>query len=62
MGNEAGKWLTKVDPHFGFLADMGFGNRDVDDSSFWSIWVQYRSDTAAVRISKSNEFVRSRSS
>lgn len=37
---------------------MGFGGRDVGDSSFWSIWVQYRSDTSAIRISKSNEFVR----
>lgn len=59
MGKEATKWLKTVDLHFGFLTDMGFAHRDVDDSSFWSIWVQYRSATSAVRISKSNEFARS---
>jgi len=37
MGKEAAKWLKQVDPHFGFLADVGFADRDVDDSSFWSI-------------------------
>jgi hypothetical protein len=58
MGKEAEKWVKQVDPHFGFLTQLGFGSRDVDDSSFWSIWVQYRSDTSAIRISKSNEFVR----
>jgi hypothetical protein len=59
MGKEATKWLEAVDPHFGFLADLGFAPRAVDDSSFWSVWVQYQSSTSAVRISKSNEFVRS---
>ena len=59
MGKEAAKWLKAVDPHFGFLAAHGFGRRDLDDSSFWSIWVQYQSETSAIRISKSNEFVRS---
>lgn len=58
MGREAARWLKAVDPHFGFLATEGFGSRDLDDSSFWSIWVQYRSETSAIRISKSNEFVR----
>ena len=59
MGQEATTWLNRVDPHFGFLAGMGFSGRDVDDSSFWEIWVQYRSETSAIRISKSNEFARS---
>jgi hypothetical protein len=59
MGQGAAKWLKTVEPHFGFLADIGFASREVDDSSFWSVWVQYRSETSAVRISKSNEFVRS---
>ena len=30
----------------------------MDDSSFWSLWVQFRSATAAIRVSKSNEFNR----
>jgi hypothetical protein len=58
MADMAAAWRKQVDPHFGFLADRGFSAVDVDDSSFWSLWVQYRSDTAAVRVSKSNEFVR----
>lgn len=58
MGKEAAKWLKAVDPYFGFLTGQGFGSRDLDDSSFWSIWAQYRSETSAIRISKSNEFVR----
>jgi hypothetical protein len=55
MGKTAEKWRKQVEPHFGFLSDHGFTVVDVDDSSFWSLWVQYRSGTAAVRISKSNE-------
>jgi hypothetical protein len=58
MGKDGEKWLERVEPHFGFLRSLGFGNVDTDDSSFWSIWVQYRSENSAVRISKSNEFVR----
>lgn len=52
------KWAAKVEPHFGFLVDHGFGQVETDDSSFWSIWVQYASGRAAVRISLSNEFRR----
>lgn len=59
MGREAAKWRKQVEPHFGFLAQSGFGGVEVDDSSFWSLWVQYRSEASAVRISKSNEFIRS---
>ncbi len=58
MGDEAEKWLNRVEPHFEFLHPLGFTDVDVDDSSFWSTWVQYRSATAAIRICKSNEFVR----
>jgi hypothetical protein len=58
MGKEAEKWAKEVDAHFGFLTQLGLDSRDVDHSSFWSSWVQYRSDTSAIRISKSNEFVR----
>jgi hypothetical protein len=43
----------------GFLINHGFTNVTTDDSSFWSLWVQYASGGAAVRISKSNEFRRS---
>ncbi|MDP9181819.1 MAG: hypothetical protein M3P04_03435 [Actinomycetota bacterium] len=43
----------------GFLIAHGFTRVTKDDSSFWSLWVQYASETAAVRISKSNEFRRS---
>ena len=59
MGKEAAKWLRQVEPHFGFLSCLGFTTIDVDDSSFWSTWVQYRSDTSAIRIELSREFVRS---
>lgn len=41
------------------MRETGFDRVDVDDSSFWSLWVQYRSKSAAVRISKSVEFTRS---
>lgn len=58
MGKTAEKWRKQVEPHFGFLYDHGFTTVDVDDSSFWSLWVQYRSGTVAVRISKSNETTR----
>jgi hypothetical protein len=58
MGRSAEKWARKVEPHFGFLRDAGFSRVEADDSSFWSLWVQYASPTAAVRISKSNEFIR----
>ncbi|MDX6240887.1 MAG: hypothetical protein QOG10_5707 [Kribbellaceae bacterium] len=54
----AAKWRTQVEPHFGYLTDFGFTTIEDDDSSFWSLWVQYRSETAAVRINKSNEFRR----
>lgn len=59
MERKAAKWRKQVEPHFGFLTQLGFGKVDVDDSSFWSLWVQYRSETSAIRISKSNEFIRS---
>jgi hypothetical protein len=59
MGKEAAKWLRQVEPHFGFLPRFGFTTIDVDDSSLWSTWVQYRSDTSAIRIELSREFVRS---
>jgi hypothetical protein len=59
MGKEAAKWHKIVEPHFGFLVQLGFATVAVDDSSFWSIWVQYRSETSAIRVSKSNEFIRS---
>jgi hypothetical protein len=59
MGKEAAKWLGLVEPHFRFLSSLGFTTIDVDDSSFWSTWVQYRSDTSAIRIELSREFVRS---
>jgi len=42
-----------------FLIGHGFTRVTKDDSSFWSLWVQYASNNAAVRISKSNEFRRS---
>ena len=58
MGKDAEKWRNRVEPHFGFVVDFGFGAVDVDDSSFWSMWVQYRSENSAIRISKSNEFNR----
>jgi hypothetical protein len=58
MGKEAAKWRKIVEPHFGFLVQLGFATVAVDDSSFWSIWVQYRSETSAIRVSKSNEFIR----
>ncbi len=58
MGKTAEQWRKQVEPHFGFLSDHGFTVVDVDDSSFWALWVQYRSGTAAVRISKSNETTR----
>jgi hypothetical protein len=45
MGKEAAKWLRQVEPHFGFLTRLGFTTIDVDDSSSWSTWAQYRSDT-----------------
>ncbi|WP_310963227.1 hypothetical protein [Nocardioides terrisoli] len=58
MGKAAAQWRKTVDIHFGYLKDFGFRRVDSDDSSFWSLWVQYRSPTAALRVSKSNEFVR----
>lgn len=58
MGIRANQWRETVEPTFGFLIDLGFVDVDVDDSSFWSLWVQYRSPAAAVRVSKSNEFTR----
>lgn len=58
MGRLANQWRETVEPTFGFLVDLGFEDVDVDDSDFWSLWVQYRSPTAAVRVSKSNEFTR----
>ncbi|MEO7259933.1 MAG: hypothetical protein ABI047_01465, partial [Jatrophihabitantaceae bacterium] len=54
----ATKWAAKVAPHFDFLKEHGFSRVNTDDSSFWSIWAQYSSDRAAVRISQSNEFRR----
>jgi hypothetical protein len=59
MGKDALKWRKMVELHFGFLTGLGFATIDVDDSSFWSLWVQYRSETSAIRISRSNEFIRS---
>jgi len=59
VGRQAEKWFETVDKHFGFLREARFTHLDTDDSSFWSLWVQYRSDSAAIRISKSNEFTRS---
>lgn len=59
VGKQAAKWHSAVDEHFGFVIRMGFTHVDVDDSSFWSIWTQYRSESAAIRISRSNEFTRS---
>ena len=59
MAKSAANWRQQVEPHFGFLVQSGFDKVDVDDSSFWSLWVQYRSATAAIRVSKSNEFIRS---
>ncbi len=58
MASRASEWRELVEPHFGFLTDLGFTSVEVDESSFWSLWVQYRSGTSAVRISKSNEFIR----
>ena len=36
----------------------GFSTADTDASSWWGTWVQYRSDRAAIRISRSIEFDR----
>ena len=58
MGKDAAEWRELVEPHFGFVAAFGFEAVDLDDGSFWSLWVRYRSPTAAIRISKSREFVR----
>lgn len=58
MGRAARQWAAKAEPHFGFLVAHGFDRVETDDSSFWSIWVQYASDRAAVQISQSNEFRR----
>ena len=58
MGEDATTWRELVEPHSGFVADFGFEAVDLDEGSFWSLWVQYRSPTAAIRISKSREFVR----
>jgi len=59
MGKEAAKWLRQVEPRFGFMSRHGFTTIHVDDSSFWSTWVQYASDTSAIRVELSREFVRS---
>lgn len=59
MGRAADAWAKTVGPHMSFLIGHGFSRVTTDDSSFWSLWVQYASDDAAVRISKSNEFRRS---
>ena len=58
MGKDADAWRERVAPHFGFLVEHGLDAVDVDDTSVWSLWVQYRSSTSAVRISKSREFIR----
>lgn len=55
MGTQAKKWQRAVSDHFDFLVERGFGRVETDDSSFWSVWVQYRSETAAIRVAKSNE-------
>jgi hypothetical protein len=58
MGRRATKWRNRVEAHFLFVADYGFTTVDVDDSSFWSLYTQFRSSTAAIRVSRSIEFQR----
>jgi len=59
MGERAEQWRRSVDPHFGYLTGLGFSEVDLDlERSPWSVWVQYRSASSAVRVSRSNEFIR----
>ena len=58
MGERAERWRRSVDPHFGFLTGLGSRGRSRSERSAWSVWVQYRSASAAVRVSRSNEFIR----
>jgi hypothetical protein len=58
VGSSTERWRESVERNFRFLADRGFALSEVDDSSPWETWVEYRSDRAAVRISRSNEFAR----
>ena len=59
MGAEGRKWQEVVERHFGFLAEFGFGRPDVDDSTFWATSVTYRTDVVGLKVSRSNEFMRS---
>lgn len=58
MWGDAESWRRMVESYFGFVAGFGFCTVDVDDSSVWARWVQYRSETAGIRIVDSNEFLR----
>lgn len=59
MGRGAGDWRKTVEPHFGFLADHGFRITASDDSTFWESSVTYTSSVSAVKVARSQEFVRS---
>lgn len=58
MGPSARRWRQLAALHFGFLEGHGFRLSATDDSSTWETWVQYTSAISAVRVTRSNEFVR----
>jgi hypothetical protein len=58
MGYSAIRWRQSVEPHFGFLADVGFSTVTEDESSNWQTWLQYASAESAVRVARSVEFDR----
>jgi hypothetical protein len=58
VGASARHWRQSVSSHFAFLEGHGFRLSATDDSSAWETWVQYTSAVSAVRVTRSNEFVR----
>ncbi len=51
-------WQRTVAPHFDFLTEHGFRPLPTKDGSFWATSCHYGSATAAVEVTRSNEFRR----
>lgn len=58
MGYPSTQWREMVEPHFGFLIELGFSRVIEDDTSNWETSLQYASTVSAVRIVRSIEYDR----
>lgn len=57
-GPSADEWRQRVEGHFSFLKEHGFGEPTADDSSWWATTALYTSDTSAVHVARSIEYQR----